>query len=241
MRALTDLVGLNVNWKIDMGLGLPDTAERHYVLFNGDEPVVEAQVIYQRLSNFDVIMESGDGTFQVHMDLTNPARKSVAWKAGTRESIAGFTAEPEIMTMVKVMGMEVPVFNCNGWIATANGRNLAFVPTLAYGAEYVIFEPGGPRLVTMAATAGVSISGSAARMMISPEIVADAARAGIGMDALPGRMIISPEGAADPELAGLVALAFAVANEQGMMLHHEQPVTEWKANHPGARVISLGS
>ena len=234
VRALTELVGLDVNWKLDMGMGVPDSAERHYVLFNGDEPVVQAQVIFQRLSHFDVMMESGDGTFQVHMDLTSPARKSVVWRSGTRDSIAGFTADPEIMTMVNVLGMEVPVFACKGWIATANGRNLAWVPTLDYSYEYVIFQPGGPRLVTMAATFGAhsSITGSAARMMVPPEITAEAARAGIGM---PGCMIISPEGAADAELGGLVALGFAVANEQVMMLHHEQPVKE---QHPGA--ISLG-
>ena len=141
------------------------------------------------------------------------------------------------MVMVKVLGMEVPVFTCRGWIATANGRNLALVPTLDYSFEYVVFQPGGPRLVTMAATFGVGITGSAARMMISPEIAADAAKAGVSIDGKPGRTIISPEGAADAELGGLLALAFAVANEQVMMLHHEQPAKE---NHPRARVIPLG-
>lgn len=78
LRALSELVGLTLNWKIDMGLGLPDSVDRHYVLFNADEPVVEAQAMWQRLSYFDVIMESGDGTFQSHMDLTAPTRTSVA-------------------------------------------------------------------------------------------------------------------------------------------------------------------
>ena len=115
MRALTELVGLDVHWKIDMGAMLPDTAARHYVLFNGEEPVVQTQVMWQRLSHFDAIMECGEGTFQARMDLTNLDRKSVAWKTGTQESIAGFTVQWE------------GLITCRGWIAMANGRNLAWV------------------------------------------------------------------------------------------------------------------
>ena len=170
-----------------MGALLPDTAARHYVLFNREEPVVQAQVMWQRLSHFDVIMECGEGTFQAHMDLTDPARKSVAWKAGTQESIAGFTLQWE------------GIITCRGWIATANGRHLAWAPILDYGFEYVIFQPGGSRLVTIAAIAGASIGDTA------------------------GRMIVSPEGAADPELGGLVVLGFAVANEQFLLLHRPEP------------------
>ena len=36
----------------------------------GDEPVVQAQTMWQRNEYFDVVMESGEGTHQVHMDLT---------------------------------------------------------------------------------------------------------------------------------------------------------------------------
>jgi hypothetical protein len=235
MRSLVELAGRNVIWKVDMGAGIPDSASRHYVAFDGDEPVVEAQVMWQRLAYFDAIMESGAGTFHAHMDLTNPARQSVAWKAGVDGSIAGFTAQPEKMATLKALGIEVPVFTCTGWIATASGRRLALAPTLDIGAEYVIYEPGGPRLVTMMATAGASIGGSLARAMISPETLAHAASAGVDVDTPPGRMIISPEGAANSELGGLVVLAFALANEQVLMLHHEQPVNEAR------RLRSLGS
>ena len=178
-----------------MGLGLPDSADRHYVLYNGMEPVVQAQVMWERLKFFDAIMESGEGTFHAHMDLTDTARKSVAWKAGTEESIAGFTLQSE------------GIITCTGWIATAIGRNLAWAPIHDWSYEYVIFQPGGPRLFSMAAIAGVYLGDT------------------------PGRMIVYAEGAADPELGGLVVLGFAVANEQTALLHREPP------NNPDAPVI----
>jgi hypothetical protein len=181
--ALSELAGLEVHWKVDLRLGIPATAGRHYVLFNGETPVVEAQALWERLKSFDVVMESGDGTYQVHMDLADPARLSVAWKAGVGQSVAGFRLQSEGM------------ITCKGWITTATGRQLAWAPVYENGYDYVVFAPGGPALVTMSATAEVSIGGH------------------------PGRMVISAEGAADPELGGLVALAFALANEQVLLLH----------------------
>jgi hypothetical protein len=235
MRSLAELAGRQVFWRVDMGVGIPDSASRHYVAFDGDEPVVEAQVMWQRLSYFDAIMESGTGTFHAHMDLTNPARHTVAWKAGLQDSIAGFTAEPEKVAMARALGMEVPIHTCSGWIATAGGRQLALAPTLDIGAEYILYVPGGSRLVTMMPAAAFSIRGPAARMMLSPETLAHAASAGVDVDTPPGRMLISPEAAADPELGGLVVLAYAVANEQMLMLHHDTPVRE------AQRLRSLGS
>jgi hypothetical protein len=210
MRALADLAGLSAYWRADLGMAIPDHAARHYVLFDGEEPVVAAQVIWQRLAYFDVTMEALEGTFHVHMDLTTPSRPSVSWKAGVDRSIAGFTAVPEHTVMVDVMGMSLPSVTCSGWISTASGRTLAIVPTHGFGGEYVVFAPGGPALVTVAGTGSVHIKATIEGVP----------------DQLPGRMIVSPEGASDPELGGLAAFAFAFANEQALMLHHEQPAIE---------------
>ena len=113
-----------------MGASIPTTASFDFVLFNGADPVVEAHVMWQRLAFFYVIVDSAEGTFHVHMDLMDTARKSVAWKAGMLESIAGFTLESE------------GSFTTKGWIATANGRNLAWAPTHNVGYKYAIFQPG---------------------------------------------------------------------------------------------------
>jgi hypothetical protein len=63
------------------------------------------------------------------------------------------------------------------------------------GYEYAIYAPGGPRLITLAAAASLHVGGNS------------------------GAMTLAPEMAADAELAPLVALGFAIANEQVMLLH----------------------
>ena len=170
-----------------MGPTIPQSASRHYVLFNGEEAVVQAQVMWERTVFYDAIMESLEGTFGAHLDLADPARRSVAWKVGMQDSIAGFTLQSE------------GVITCRGWIVTKSGRTLAWSPTLEFGYEYAIFQPGGPRLLSMAAIAGVHLGST------------------------PGRMMLTPEGATDPELGGLAVLAFALANEQEMLLHRAAP------------------
>ena len=69
-------MGQDLVWQVQPGsAGIPHQAQRNWVLFRGDEPVVQIQTIWQRLDHFDVIMESGEGTYQVHMDL---ARRGAA-------------------------------------------------------------------------------------------------------------------------------------------------------------------
>jgi hypothetical protein len=63
------------------------------------------------------------------------------------------------------------------------------------GYEYCMFVPGGPRLITLAAAASMHIGGNS------------------------GAMTLAPEMAGDTELAPLVALGFALANEQVLLLH----------------------
>jgi hypothetical protein len=184
VRSLSELVGQDLIWQVQPGsAGIPDQAQHSYVLFRADEPVVQAQVMWQRLDHFDAIIESGEGTYQVHMDLTGPTRASVVWKLGETASAAAFELASE------------SIITCSGWINTASLRRLAWAPTHAMGYEYSIFVPGGPRLVTLAAAASLHVGGNS------------------------GAMTLAPEMAADPELAPLVALAFAIANEQVMLLH----------------------
>jgi hypothetical protein len=184
VRSFSELTGQNLVWQVQPGsAGIPDQAQQSSVLFRGDEPVVQAQMIWLRNDHFDVIMESGEGTYQVHMDLTGPKRSSVVWKLGATASAAAFELVSE------------SIITCTGWINTASQRTLAWAPTHEMGAEYAIFVPGGPRLITIAAAASLHIGGN------------------------PGAMILAPEMAGDAELAPLVALGFAIASEQVRLLH----------------------
>jgi hypothetical protein len=177
-------VGQSLVWQVQPGsAGIPDQAQHSYVLFTGEEPVVQAQVMWQRLDHFDAIMECGEGTYQVHMDLTGPTRASVVWKLGESASAAAFELASE------------GIIDCSGWINTASLRRLAWTPTHPMSYEYAIFLPGGPRLITLAAAASIHIGGNS------------------------GAMTLAPEMAGDAELAPLVALGFAIANEQVMLLH----------------------
>jgi len=138
--------------------------------------------MWQRNDHFDAIVESGEGTFQVHMDLTGASRASVVWKLGETASAAAFELASE------------SIITCSGWINTASLRRLAWAPH-AMGYEYAIFVPGGPRLITLAAAASLHVGGNS------------------------GAMTLAPEMAGDTELAPLVALGFAIANEQVLLLH----------------------
>jgi hypothetical protein len=138
--------------------GVHEHAEQTFVLFSGDQPVADAQVMWDRLSSFDVVLESGDGTFHVHMDLTRADRQSVVWKAGLEQSIAGFQVATE------------GIITATGWIDTASGRRLAFAPSHPDGYEYTVFVPAGPRLMTMAASAFTyAIGGNPGQTLISFE------------------------------------------------------------------------
>jgi hypothetical protein len=184
VRSLAELVGQDLVWQVQPGsAGIPDQAQHSYVLFRGDEPVVQAQVMWQRLDHFDAIMESGEGTYQVHMDLAGAGRSSVVWKLGEPASAAAFELASE------------SIITCSGWINTASLRRLAWAPTHPMGYEYSIFVPGGQRLITLAAAASLHVGGNS------------------------GAMTLAPEMAGDVELAPLVALGFAIANEQVMLLH----------------------
>lgn len=184
MRSLSELIGQDLVWQVQPGsAGIPDQAQQSYVLFRGDEPVVEAQTMWRRNDYFDAIIEAGEGTYQVHIDLTGPTRASVAWKTGETASAAAFELASE------------SIITCTGWITTASMRKLAWAPTHEMGYEYTIFVPGGPRLITLAAAASLHVGGNS------------------------GEMTLAPEMAGDAELAPLVALGFAIANEQVRLLH----------------------
>jgi hypothetical protein len=183
MRAFSELGGKDLRWHVDLDPRIPPNGERHYVLYDAGDPVATAQAMWQRMVFFDFIVESGEGTYQVHMDLLDPNRPSVAWKTGEATSLAGFTRESEGSITAK------------GWISTASGRSLVWAPTFDFGYEYVVFVPGGLRMITVSAAMEVGIGGN------------------------PGHMLISPESAADPELPALISLSVALSNEQVLLLH----------------------
>jgi hypothetical protein len=163
VRSLSELTGQNLVWQVQPGsAGIPDQAQQSYVLFMGDEPVVQAQTMWLRNDHFDAIMEAGEGTYQVHMDLTGPKRSSVVWKLGETATAAAFELASE------------SIITCTGWITTASQRTLAWVPTYEMGGEYTIFLPGGPRLITLSAAASIHIGGNPGAMTLAPEMAGDA-------------------------------------------------------------------
>ena len=94
-------------------------------------------------------------------DLTDPQRRSVAWRTGSDHSLAGFVLESEGLVTAK------------GWITTASGRRLAWEPTHSAGYEYVVFEAAGPRLITVSAAMHSGIGGNPGHMLMAPVTSAD--------------------------------------------------------------------
>jgi hypothetical protein len=187
VRSFSELTGKDLWWRGDVENQIPFEAERHYVLFDATEPVATALATWQRLAYFNMVTESGDGTYQVHVNLLDPKRPTVAWKVGASTSLAGFVLESEGSITAK------------GWISSASGATLVWEPTFDLGYEYVVFAPGGSRLITVSGYLPHGIGGN------------------------PGHMLIAPEVAAAPELPALVALSFALASEQLMLLHRSKP------------------
>lgn len=154
MEALSNLAGRTLTWKLDLAAGLvPSKAQRHYVLFDGDVPVVTAQTMWQRQAYFDLVMECGEGTFQAHVPFDKPPpRSGVAWKLGEQKSIAGFVETGEIGTFVY------------GWMDTASGARLNMDLPNVFNLQYVISAPDGRRLFTLV------VNG---HMVITPDGAAD--------------------------------------------------------------------
>ncbi|HEX2680445.1 MAG TPA: hypothetical protein VHQ03_04055 [Candidatus Dormibacteraeota bacterium] len=158
---------------------LHEQGQFHYVLFDGEEPVVTAHVMWWRMQWFDAIMECGEGTYQAHIDLSRYNRQSVAFKVGQNYSLVGLVVTGESIAA------------CSASIVTLSKRQLWLVPSMALSRVYSVTPPGGPTLFTLEAC--------------------------LNLD--PGTMFIAPQAAGDPELPALVAMAFAMANEQSLLLH----------------------
>jgi hypothetical protein len=183
MRSFSELGGADLHWEFDTSSIIPNTGDRHYVLFRGPEPVVTAQTSWEKLVSFEVALEVGEGTYFVHMDLTARPLQAVVWKAGTSFSAAGFSLTAWSSTAFA------------GTITTASGRTLTWKPRTLLGIptiECLLVAPDGTILLSILPKSGSTVSGN---------------------------MRISPALAADPDRAALIALAFALCNEQGLSLH----------------------
>ena len=162
MRSFSELTGRVLVWQSsDLGASIPDTGDYHFALFDGQEVVATAHVTWQRQLLFDVTMESGDGIYQTHMDLSRNDRPTVVWKPGENHTIISFSPAWE---MVIAMG---------GPITAQSGRQLMLEPTHQMGYEYAIFPLGGARILTLAAWAKISIGGNPGQMSIEPSSAAD--------------------------------------------------------------------
>ena len=139
MESLSNLAGRTLTWKVDLDAGIvPSTAERHYVLFDADVPVVTAQAMWDRQSYFDMVMECGEGTYKAHIAYDQPRpRPAVAWKLGEQTSLAGFVEVGDIGTEIY------------GWIDTASGRRLTMDVPNVFTSQYVVTSPSGTRLFTV--------------------------------------------------------------------------------------------
>jgi hypothetical protein len=183
MRSFSELAGFELHWEFDTSSVIPNTGDRHYVLFHGSEPVVTAQSKWEKLVSFEVALEAGEGTYFVHMDLTATPLKAVVWKAGTSSSAAGFSLTAWSS------------FFFAGTITTAAGRTLTWQPKSVLGfptTQGLLVASDGTILLSIVPKSGSTVS---------------------------GKMQISAALAADPDRAALIALAFALCNEQGLLLH----------------------
>ncbi len=183
MRSFSELAGANLHWEFDTSPIIPNTGDRHYVLFRGSEPVVTAQSKWEKLVCFEVVLEAGEGTYFVHMDLTASPLQAVVWKAGTAFSAAGFRLTSWSSTTFA------------GIITTASGRTLTWHPKMQVGLPTrtgLLIAPNGSILLSIDPKTGSTTSGS---------------------------LQISSALAGDPDRAALITLAFALCNEQGLLLH----------------------
>lgn len=188
MPPLSELTGRDLWWRSNTPLSPPRQAQVDYYLYDGERVAATARATWHRLWHYDLVMMCAEGVYQVHIPLHDPGhRPAVVWRPGEDTSAAAFELVAEGSLTV------------NGWIDSASGRRFAFEPTLNIGYEYVLFAPGGPRLITVSALAGASIGGN------------------------PGHMLIAPEAASDPELPALVALTLALSCEQVLLLHRDAP------------------
>lgn len=148
-------------WNSDGGSSIPDQEDIHFALYAGQEPIATAHVTWQRMAFFDVTMESADGAYQSHMDLTRNDRQTLVWKAGQTSSVLAWTIAWE------------KVIVCGGPIVTQAGRKLLLEPTHELGYEYAIFPEGGARILTLAAWAKLTIGGNPGHMSIEPASAGD--------------------------------------------------------------------
>jgi hypothetical protein len=167
MRSFSELAGADLHWAFDTSPIIPNTGDRHYVLFRGSEPVVTAQCKWEKLVSFEVALEAGEGTYFVHMDLTATPLQAVVWKAGTSFSAAGFSLTAWSS------------FAFAGTITTASGRTLTWQPKTLLGVatiEGLLVAPDGTILLSIVAKTGSTVSG---KMQISPALAADPDRAAL--------------------------------------------------------------
>ena len=179
MHALEEMIALDLQWKITPTA--PGTPTQ-FTLYYGEEEVAEAQASWEYLKFFDLMLWCGEGCYQVHMDLTDPARQSLAWKYGDTDSIAMFLATEE------------GEITCKGVIKKADGTLYDWAPTHVGAIAYKITQPEVDPFLTVEAAPSMGI-GSFGHMNMGVTI------------------------AGDKGLPGVVALGFAVANEQQRLLH----------------------
>jgi hypothetical protein len=183
LLSFSELAGADLHWKVDSSPVIPAAGDLDYVLFRGSEAVVTAHVNWEKFVFFEVAVESGEGTYFVHMDLSASPLRAVVWKAGSSLSAAGFT----------LTAWSTSLFA--GTIATAGGRVLTWRPKTLLGlptTKGLLVGADGSILLSVAPKTGSATS---------------------------GKMQISSALAADPDRAALVALAFALCNEQALYLH----------------------
>lgn len=162
MQAFAQLTGRHLQWQTDLGLLVQRKDHHGYTLHDGPETVATGYVTWERLKTFDFVMESGDGVYQVHIDLRDPGKRpAVVWRSGEEASIAAFQLWSEGSVTVR------------GWITTASGRVLAMQPISDPGIEYVVFPPDGQALFSVAAALRFAIGVRPGHMFIAPEESAD--------------------------------------------------------------------
>jgi hypothetical protein len=161
VRSFSELAGADLHWDFDTSPIIPARGDRHYVLFSGAEAVTTAQSKWEKLVFFEVVLEAGEGTYFVNMDLTASPLQAVVWKAGPSFSVAGFS----------LTAWSTSAFA--GTITTASGRTLKWLPKTFFGLPTttgLLVAPDGSILLSIVARTGSTTSG---KMRISSELAND--------------------------------------------------------------------
>jgi hypothetical protein len=157
MRSLTELGGRDLHWQFDGSLAPAETGQRHYLLWHATEPVLSAQVSWQKHHSFDLALEALEDTYLVSLDWRVPFSPAFVRASGQTTPLA---------TLRLLSGP-----SREGIITTAADRSLFLSPTSDLTpSSYRLLTAAGAVLLTLAPAL---LPSTPALMSVAPWLAAD--------------------------------------------------------------------